>query len=44
VLAVPTVGPPPIPPWPDPLLPGQRIYRHTTFQVDFRNLGVGVGP
>lgn len=28
-------------PWPDPLLPGQRIYRHATFQVDFRNLGVG---
>jgi prepilin-type N-terminal cleavage/methylation domain-containing protein len=27
---------------PDPLLPGQRIYRWTTFQVDFRNLGVGV--
>jgi prepilin-type N-terminal cleavage/methylation domain-containing protein len=26
----------------DPLLPGQRIYRWTTFQVDFRNLGVGV--
>jgi prepilin-type N-terminal cleavage/methylation domain-containing protein len=29
---------------PDPLLPGQRIYRWTTFQVDFRNLGVGVAP
>jgi hypothetical protein len=29
---------------PDPLLPGQRIYRHTTFQVDFRNLGVGLAP
>jgi prepilin-type N-terminal cleavage/methylation domain-containing protein len=28
----------------DPLLPGQRIYRWTTFQVDFRNLGVGVAP
>jgi prepilin-type N-terminal cleavage/methylation domain-containing protein len=28
-------------PWPDPLLPGLRIYRYTTFQVDFRNLGVG---
>jgi prepilin-type N-terminal cleavage/methylation domain-containing protein len=27
---------------PDPLLPGQRIYRWTTFRVDFRNLGVGV--
>ena len=27
---------------PDPLLPGQRIYRWTTLQVDFRNLGVGV--
>jgi prepilin-type N-terminal cleavage/methylation domain-containing protein len=26
----------------DPLLPGQRIYRWTTFRVDFRNLGVGV--
>ena len=26
----------------DPLLPGQRVYRWTTFQVDFRNLGVGV--
>jgi prepilin-type N-terminal cleavage/methylation domain-containing protein len=31
------------PPWPDPLLPGQRIYRWTRFQIDFRNLGVGVG-
>src|SRR5262249_4693059 len=29
------------PPPADPLLPAQRIYRHTTFQVDFRNLGVG---
>jgi prepilin-type N-terminal cleavage/methylation domain-containing protein len=29
-------------PWPDPLLPGDRIYRYTTFQVDFRNLGVGL--
>jgi prepilin-type N-terminal cleavage/methylation domain-containing protein len=29
---------------PDPLLPGQRIYRWTTFQIDFRNLGVGVAP
>jgi prepilin-type N-terminal cleavage/methylation domain-containing protein len=29
---------------PDPLLPGQRIYRWTTFRVDFRNLGVGVAP
>ena len=27
---------------PDPLRPGQRIYRWTTLQVDFRNLGVGV--
>jgi prepilin-type N-terminal cleavage/methylation domain-containing protein len=27
---------------PDPLLPGQRVYRWTTFHVDFRNLGVGV--
>jgi prepilin-type N-terminal cleavage/methylation domain-containing protein len=26
------------------LMPGQRIYRYTTFQVDFRNLGVGLGP
>ncbi|HEX8109104.1 MAG TPA: prepilin-type N-terminal cleavage/methylation domain-containing protein [Kofleriaceae bacterium] len=34
---------PTAPPWPDPLLPGQRIYRWTSFQVDFRNLGVGVG-
>ncbi|HEX3760184.1 MAG TPA: prepilin-type N-terminal cleavage/methylation domain-containing protein [Kofleriaceae bacterium] len=25
------------------LLPDQRIYRYTTFQIDFRNLGVGVG-
>jgi prepilin-type N-terminal cleavage/methylation domain-containing protein len=28
----------------DPLLPGQRIYRWITFQVGFRNLGVGVAP
>jgi prepilin-type N-terminal cleavage/methylation domain-containing protein len=28
----------------DLLLPGQRIYRYTTFQVDFRNLGVGLAP
>jgi prepilin-type N-terminal cleavage/methylation domain-containing protein len=28
----------------DLLMPGQRIYRHTTFQVDFRNLGVGLAP
>ncbi len=27
----------------DPLLPGQRIYRWTSSQIDFRNLGVGVG-
>jgi prepilin-type N-terminal cleavage/methylation domain-containing protein len=26
----------------DLLMPGQRIYRYTTFQVDFRNLGVGL--
>jgi prepilin-type N-terminal cleavage/methylation domain-containing protein len=25
----------------DPALQGSRIYRYTTFQVDFRNLGVG---
>ena len=25
----------------NPLFPGQRIYRYITFQVDFRNLGVG---
>jgi hypothetical protein len=25
----------------DPALQGARIYRYTTFQVDFRNLGVG---
>jgi hypothetical protein len=31
-------------PWPDPLLPGNKIYRYTTFQVDFRNLGVGTQP
>ena len=42
VLPVATPGPPPVPPWPDPLLPGSRIYRYVTFQVDFRNLGVGV--
>ena len=30
------------PPWlADPALQGARIYRYTTFQVDFRNLGVG---
>jgi hypothetical protein len=29
-------------PWlADPALQGARIYRYTTFQVDFRNLGVG---
>lgn len=32
---------PTAPPWPDPLLPGSVIYRYTTFQVDFRNLGIG---
>ncbi|HMG55293.1 MAG TPA: prepilin-type N-terminal cleavage/methylation domain-containing protein [Kofleriaceae bacterium] len=25
----------------DPLLPGSMIYRYATFQVDFRNLGIG---
>jgi hypothetical protein len=39
----PSVVLPTAQPWPDPLLPGLRIYRWTTFQVDFRNLGVGVG-
>lgn len=30
------------PPWlTDPALQGSRIYRYVTFQVDFRNLGVG---
>jgi prepilin-type N-terminal cleavage/methylation domain-containing protein len=29
------------PPWTDPLLPGRAIYRYVTFQVDFRNLGIG---
>src|SRR6185295_10796351 len=33
--------PAPPPPWPNPLLPGARIYRYTTFQIDFRNLGIG---
>jgi prepilin-type N-terminal cleavage/methylation domain-containing protein len=28
----------------DLLMPGQRIYRYTTFQVDFRNLGIGFSP
>ncbi len=28
----------------DPLLPGQRIYRWASFQIDFRNLGVGLAP
>jgi prepilin-type N-terminal cleavage/methylation domain-containing protein len=28
----------------DALNPGQRIYRYSTFQVDFRNLGVGLSP
>lgn len=28
----------------DILMPGQRIYRYTTFQVDFRNMGVGLAP
>lgn len=33
---------PSAPPWlADPALQGARIYRYTTFQVDFRNLGVG---
>lgn len=33
---------PAAPPWlADPALQGARIYRYTTFQVDFRNLGVG---
>jgi len=31
----------PLPSPTDPALQGSRIYRHTTFQVDFRNLGVG---
>jgi prepilin-type N-terminal cleavage/methylation domain-containing protein len=25
----------------DPVLDGQRVFRYTTFQIDFRNLGVG---
>jgi hypothetical protein len=32
-VALPAVG--------DPALQGSFIYRYTTFQVDFRNLGVG---
>jgi len=31
----------PLPSATDPALQGSRIYRYTTFQVDFRNLGVG---
>lgn len=31
----------PLPSATDPALQGQRIYRYITFQVDFRNLGVG---
>lgn len=31
----------PLPSATDPALAGRRIYRHTTFSVDFRNLGVG---
>ncbi|HEX7840261.1 MAG TPA: hypothetical protein VF469_22440, partial [Kofleriaceae bacterium] len=32
----------PLPSATDPALQGQRIYRYITFQVDFRNLGVGL--
>ena len=31
----------PLPSATDPRLMGNRIYRYLTFQVDFRNLGVG---
>jgi len=31
----------PLPSATDPALQGARIYRYTTFLVDFRNLGVG---
>jgi prepilin-type N-terminal cleavage/methylation domain-containing protein len=38
----PSVNLPAAPPWlADPALQGARIYRYITFQVDFRNLGVG---